>query len=211
MPETVSQEERRIVFAAVLAAGRSRRFGRSKQLEDFEGEPLVRRAAELAREVCGDRTVLVAGHESAAVIEAAGDAPRYLAVNERYADGIGGSIALVARAVSHVADAVLLLFADQPLITAGHLRTLIDNWSGADDEIMATAFSGTVGPPVLFPRGAFEALGKLSGDKGAKSVLEDPTFKLQAIPFEDAAVDIDTPADVERITSESREGVPRPK
>ena len=184
------------MFAAVLAAGSSRRFGRSKQLEDFEGEPLVRRAAELAREVCGDRTVLVAGHESAAVIEAAGDAPRYLVVNERHADGIGGSIALVARAVSHVADAVLLLFADQPLITAAHLRSLVDNWSGDDDEIMATAFSGTEGPPVLFPRGAFSALARLSGDRGARSVLEDPRFDVRTIPFEDAAVDIDTPTDL---------------
>ncbi len=197
MPATVSTKQGRTVFAAVLAAGESRRFGRSKQLEDFEGEPLVHRAAGLAREVCGDRSVLVAGHESAAVIEAAGDAPRYLVVNDRYADGLGGSIALVAKTVSHVADAVLLLFADQPLITAHHLQQLIDTWSGADDEIVATAFAGTTGPPVLFPRGAFEALGELSGDKGAKIVLEDPTFKLQTVPFEDAAIDIDTPADME--------------
>ena len=199
MPETVSKREGRIVFAAVLAAGSSSRFGRRKQLEAFEGEPLVRRATGLAREVCGPRSILVAGHESAAVIEAAGDFPRYLVVNDHYAEGLGGSIALVAKAVSHVADAVLLLFADQPLITARHLQQLIDSWTGADDEIVATAFAGTTGPPVLFPRGAFAALGNLSGDKGAKSVLGDPTFKLQTIPFEDAAVDIDTPADLDKL------------
>ena len=199
MPGTVSTKQGRSVFAAVLAAGGSRRYGRSKQLEDFEGKPLVRRAAELAREVCGDRSVLVAGHDGAAVIRAAGDAPRFLVANDRYAEGIGGSISLVARSVSHVADAVLLLFADQPLISAGHLRALVETWSGADDEIVATAFSGTVGPQVLFPRGAFAALAGLSGDKGAKSVLEDATFKLQAIPFEDAAVDIDTPTDLENL------------
>jgi CTP:molybdopterin cytidylyltransferase MocA len=199
MPETVSKREDRIVFAAVLAAGESRRFGRSKQLEEFEGEPVVRRAAGLARDICGDCSVLIVGHESAAVIEAADDTAQYLVVNDRYADGIGGSIALAAKAVSHVADAVLLVFADQPLITAQHLRALVDTWSGADDQIVATAFSGTVGPPVLFPRGAFEALGGLSGDRGAKSVLEDPRFDVKTIPFEDAAVDIDTPADLDKL------------
>lgn len=189
----------RAVFAAVLAAGRSRRFGRSKQLESIRGRPLVRHAAELAREACGDRSILVAGHEYSAVAAAAGAAPQFLIVNERYEEGLGSSIALLANAVSHVADAVLLLFADQPLITAEHLRALIDRWSGADDEIVATAFSKTVGPPVLFPRGAFAALGRLSGDKGAKRVLEDPEFVVTTIPFEDAAIDIDTPADLARI------------
>jgi molybdenum cofactor cytidylyltransferase len=199
MPESASTTENKAVFAATLAAGESRRFGRSKQLETFEGKPLVRRAAELARAVCGNRNVLVAGFEAAAVIEAAGDASRYLVVNDRYEEGLGGSIALVATTLSHVADAVLLLFADQPLITAHHLQQLIDTWSGADDEIVATAFSGTVGPPVLFPRGAFGALARLTGDKGAKSVLEDSRFDVKTIPFENAAVDIDTPADLENL------------
>lgn len=187
------------VFAAVLAAGESQRFGRSKVLESLQGETLVRRAARLAREVCGDRSILVVGHEGTAVSAAAGDAPQFVIVNDRYEDGIGSSIALAAKAVSHVADALLLLLADQPLVTAGHLRALIAHWDGADAAIVATAFSGTTGPPVLFPRSAFTALGKLSGDQGAKALLQNPEFDLRAIPFEDAAIDIDTPADLEKL------------
>ena len=187
------------MFAAVLAAGRSERFGRNKQLEVFGGKSLVRHAAELAREACGDRSILVSGHQCAAVARAARDAPQFLLVNERHNDGLGGSIALAAAAVSHVADALLLLLADQPSITAQHLRALIDGWSGADNEIMATAFWGTGGPPVLFPRGAFGALRKLTGDTGAKSLLDNPEFDVTTIPFEGAAIDIDTPADLARI------------
>jgi molybdenum cofactor cytidylyltransferase len=199
MQAVSSTTEKPTVFAAVLAAGGSRRFGRSKMLESFQDETLVRRAAHLAREVCGDCSILVAGHEGSAVTAAAGDAPHFVIVNDRYQEGIGGSIALAARAVSHAADALLLLLADQPLVTAQHLRALLAAWGGADHEIVATAFSGIVGPPVLFPRGAFDALGELTGDEGAKSILRDSRFDVTTITFEDAAIDIDTPADLEKL------------
>ena len=199
MPGRTSTTREPIVFAAVLAAGRSRRFGRSKLLEAVNGKPLVRHAAEIARATCGHRSILVTGHESAAVTAAAGAAPQFVIVNDRHAEGMGGSIALAARAVAHTADALLMLFADQPLVTAQHAEALIDAWSGAEDEIVATAFAGTAGPPVLFPRGAFDALGALSGDTGAKPLLQDPRFDVKTVPFEDAAIDIDTPADLEKL------------
>jgi len=199
MPAELPAQQDRIVFAAVLAAGSSRRFGRSKLLEMLGGEPLVRRATALAGSVCGERSILVTGHDSAAVWAAAGDAARFVIVNDRHQQGIGGSIALAAKAASHTADALLLLFADQPLVTAQHLEALVDRWSGKANEIVATAFAGTVGPPVLFPRGALEALGELRGDEGAKRVLQDPAFDLETVMFEDAAIDIDTPADLQKL------------
>jgi len=191
--------EKPTVFAAVLAAGGSQRFGRSKMLESIHGETLVRRATSLAREVCGNCSILVAGHEATAVTAAAGNAPHFVIVNDRYEEGIGGSIALAARAVSHVADALLLLLADQPLVTAQHLKALVSAWNGADDVIVATAFSATMGPPVLFPHGTFDALGKFTGDQGAKSLLQSSRFDVRTIPFEDASIDIDTPADLQKL------------
>jgi len=198
------------VFAIVLAAGSASRYGRSKQLEDFKGMSLVRHAAELARDVCGDNTILVTGHDSAAVTGAAGNAARFLVVNDRYAEGMGGSIAVAAKAVSHAADGILLMLADQPLITASHLRALRNYWSGADDEIVATSFAGRMGPPVLFPPGSFGHLTKLTGDKGARDVLDNARFNVKVVGFEDARVDIDTPTDLATLEERQRH-VPRRK
>jgi molybdenum cofactor cytidylyltransferase len=187
------------VFAVVLAAGSAKRFGTTKQLEPFGGKPLVRRAADLACEMCGDHTVLVVGHDWRAVTAAARDESGYLVHNERHADGFGTSISLAVRCVAHAASAILLLLADQPLITPQHLASLCDAWSGADDEIIATAFAGTSGPPVLFPRATFAELARLEGDQGARHLLRDNRYRTRTVIFEPAATDVDTQDDLRQL------------
>lgn len=191
------------VFAVVLAAGSAKRFGATKQLEPVGGQPLVRRAADLAHEMCGNHTVLVVGHDWRAVAAAARGDGGYIVRNERHEDGLGTSISLAVRCVAHAASAILLLLADQPLITAQHLAALCDAWSGADDEIIATAFAGTMGPPVLFPRATFAELAGLKGDQGAQRLLRDGRYRTRTIVFEPAATDVDTQDDLTRLDQES--------
>ena len=195
----VGFERRDRVFAVVLAAGSATRFGRTKQLELIDGAPLVERALRTARRVCGTRTTLVAGHDRESVIRAAGGSLSYLVVNDRHEDGMGSSIAAAIRVLAHTAGAMLLMLADQPLVTARHLEKLLATWSGSDHEIVATAFDGTQGPPVLFPRATFAELARLTGDSGARTLLHDKTYRLKTIEFAGAAVDVDTPADLARL------------
>lgn len=187
------------IYAAVLAAGESKRFGSSKQLTLFDGEPLVRRAARLARQCCGDRTAIVIGDRAAEVAAAADGECRFMLVNERHAEGIGSSISLAARALGPVADAIVLLLADQPLISSAHVGALLDTWSGDDDEIVISGFDGAQGPPVLLPRGTFHELAKLGGDQGARRLLANKRFSITTVDCACAAADVDTPADLERI------------
>ena len=109
--------DERPVFAVVLAAGRGERFGGAKQLADIDGQPMVRRACELARAVCGDNTLLVTGHDSAAVLRAAGDDVGFVVVNDHHADGIGSSIAAAVREARHCTE-------------TGETKTLLFNLSG---------------------------------------------------------------------------------
>ena len=127
------------VFAAVLAAGSSSRFGSTKQAVLLEGIPLVRRTINTAVRVCDNRVLAVIGHDADTVLAAIDSEPCFVAVNEGYSEGLGSSIATAARACRGRADALLLLLADQPLITPRHLRTLIETWSGAANEIVASS------------------------------------------------------------------------
>ena len=187
------------ICALVLAAGSASRYGRTKQLEEFDGIPLVRRAVRVAEAVCDSRIALVVGHDWQRVSRLGLTTGGFLIRNEDYEAGLGTSLALGIRAVRHAADAILVMLADQPLVDADHANALVEAWTGAGNEIVATAYDDTDGPPVLFPSGCFDELAKLEGDNGGKHLLADPRFTTRTITFEPAAIDIDTPADLERL------------
>lgn len=186
------------IFAVVLAAGEARRFGRTKQLALLPGqdETMVRRALRLAVETCGDRVLLVVGHDANAVVRDASPARGFVAINELYASGLGTSVACAARSLAHAADAMLLMLADQPRITAPHLDRLCSAWTGDARHIVATAFGAEIGAPALLPRGTFDRLAALTGDRGAKSVFADDDMHLTSLRCDDAAIDVDTPDDL---------------
>lgn len=186
------------LVAVVLAAGGGRRFGGRKQLQAYRGTPLVTRAVRLAESVCGSRTLLVAGSDWRPVVDACAPLEGFLVRNADWQSGIGSSIAAATRAIAGSADALLLLLADQPLITREHLEALIDAWDGSPRLIVATAFAGVAGPPVLFPARYFPALKALSGDRGARSVLA-AADDVRTLPFAPAAVDIDRPGDLDNL------------
>lgn len=192
-------QQQRTVFAVVLAAGTSSRFGETKQAAEIDGAPLARRALDTATRVCGDRVIAVIGHDAATVVRSMQANSGFLVVNEDFESGLGSSIAVAARACPPQTDALLLMLADQPLVTADHLDALLRRWSGAANEIVATAYADTEGPPVLMPSATFDELRGLTGDTGARALFRDARFSLKTVRFEDAAVDIDTPSDLRRI------------
>lgn len=161
--------------------------------------PLVRRAVELATGICGERVLLVVGHDWHSVVAACHPCPGFLSRNDGYESGLGTSISHAVRSIQHVAGAVILLFADQPLINAEHVRAIRNAWDGTDLEIVATSYAGTSGPPVLFARGCFGDLVRLKGDQGARTLLHDDRYAVTTLNFEDAAFDIDTVEDLERL------------
>lgn len=161
----------------VLAAGASRRLGHPKQLVEFEGEPLLVRAARLAR--CVAPTIVVTRHEFAALVPGA-------IVNESPDEGMASSIRLGVAACD---GDVLLMLCDQPLITAEHLRALVE----AHAPIAATAYAGTLGVPAFFAKEFRDELLALRGDVGAKRVIERHREVVVGVRFEAAAVDVDGP------------------
>ncbi len=191
-----------MITTIVPAAGKSERFGANKLLQSLHGKPLLRHALESARKANVGEICLVTGQDAAQIVEAAGDLADQIIHNSDYASGIGSSIARGVSACRDTSDAVLLLLADQPLVTDSHLRRMVEAWSGSVDEIVATSYDDTIGPPVLFPTGAFDDLTALAGDNGGKAILTDDRFQLRELGFTPAGRDVDTPEDLRTLATE---------
>ena len=187
------------IYNLVLAAGSADRFGAPKLLAEFRGESLLRRVLRLSGQVTGTETVLVVGAHWLRIVHECRTLNPFIVRNEHYESGMASSIATGIRAVQPVADAVLILLADQPLITADHLETLQNEWQASPASIVATEFADVAGPPVIFPAVYFDELLTLHGDRGARSIIENHEEEVIKIAFADAAIDIDTPEDLQRM------------
>ncbi len=166
----------------ILAAGASKRLGRPKQLLLFQGEPLVVRAAKIAAAVTDTLVVIPDDDAIRAVLK-----DFATVANPNRDEGVSSSIRTGLEATS---GDVLLMTCDQPLITGEHLRALID----AGSPIAATGYSGISGVPAFFSAKFRDELLALRGDVGAKRVIERHRDELVTIPFEGAALDVDTEA-----------------
>ena len=191
------QSSKPIIHACVLAAGTSSRFGATKLVQVFRELPLVQHALLAAEGACEGRVSLIVGHDADAVVDASARLANTVVLNAEFEKGMGTSISAATMSCRQDADAILIMLADQPLVTAQHLAALIDAWSGSDNEIVASRYDGANGPPILFPKNAFERLSELDGETGAKPLLQDGQFDVRSIECPLAGRDVDTRRDLD--------------
>ena len=188
----------------VLAAGGSSRMGRPKQLLDYGGQSLVRHVTETAIAATVGPVVIVVGAEAGEVGARVRDLPVRVVHNERWETGIGSSIRagmndLLSGRAS--VTAVVIMLGDQPLVTPATIHRLIDAQAETGKPVCAAAYAGTIGPPVLVARELFPQLLSLPEDRGAKHLWAANPHQVHPVPCPEAATDLDTPADYERLSS----------
>lgn len=201
------------VAAVILAAGGSMRMGRPKQLLVFKGRSLLRRAAEASLAVGCELVVVVLGRDVDLLTpELAGLAVEPI-FNAEWERGLGTSIRHGVRRVlerSPNVDAIAILLADQPLVDAAELERLFDAFDRAAKPACASAYAGTVGPPVVVGRPFFPRLLALPDDRGAKAIWAREPAAVALHPCDAAAFDVDTPADYARLTEPQLTGGSHP-
>lgn len=182
--------------AILLAAGGSSRLGQPKQLLEIDGEPLVVRQAKLLGELGFAKIVVVTGAEREAIEALLAPLPVSCVFNPDWEQGMGRSLAAGVQAMPERARAALVLLCDQWRVKTEDLVQLIEAWGVDPQAAVVSSYGQSSGPPAILPRGMFERLSKLRGDRGASKALKQWHGETREIACAHAAVDIDTIGDI---------------
>ena len=198
------------VGALVLAAGASTRMqGANKLLLPVNGLPMIAAVCDAVLAAGYDPVIVVTGHDETLIRAALIGKSITFAHNPDWKAGMSGSIRTGLAALPPAADGVLIALADMPRVGPPLLRTLMDRFErqGGGNRIVYPEYGGQQGNPVLFPREHFPEIAALSGDRGAKAVLQSHRGAALAVAVDtpDVILDCDSEADYLKLMGSRKE------
>lgn len=177
----------------ILAAGASRRMGQDKLLLPVGGQPLLARGRQMAAATGWPVTVVLPPGQPARHRAAQGPGAT-LVTAERAAEGMAESLKAGLAALPPGAP-VLILPADMPDIGTADLMA----FAACDPALIwrAVTEDGQPGHPVLLPGWLRPEVMELTGDQGARALLDRHADRLRPLPLPGrrAATDLDSPED----------------
>jgi molybdenum cofactor cytidylyltransferase len=185
-----------VIVGLLLAAGGGSRFGSQKLLGRVHGVPIVATAAGALAPLV-DRLIVVVGSEAQAVTDALAGINVTLVENPRWAEGLSTSLKLGVLAAPKETKAAVVALGDQPGIDPSVVRKVIALWRETGHPIVSTRYRGNRGHPVLLGCGVFGEVGAISGDVGARSLIERDATRVAFVDVDAGAPpDVDTPEDL---------------
>jgi molybdenum cofactor cytidylyltransferase len=182
--------------ALVLAAGLATRFGGGKLLAPFEGGVLLDGALRAAFAAPVRSVTVVTGAEAERVAAAARafDPKIRIVRAAAFAEGLAASLRAGVASLGPDAAGAFVFLGDMPRVPAAVLGPLAAALS-AGALAAAPVFEGRRGNPVLIGRPLFPELLRLTGDEGARRVLQGLGDRLALVEAPDDGVlfDVDEP------------------
>lgn len=184
------------VVCLILAAGQSHRFGSSKLRHRLSpsGEPMIVHTIRCYQAVFDKPAVVIASHDDA-LREIVIQTGARVIDNPAAEEGMSQSI---VQGVSQTSNSAgwLIALGDMPWVAESTVRQLLAE--AQPELIVVPSYQQRDGNPVLFGAQYASQLVALSGDQGAKSILQAADSRVIRIATEDQGVlhDVDTPADL---------------
>ncbi|HEY5724749.1 MAG TPA: nucleotidyltransferase family protein [Methylomirabilota bacterium] len=189
-----------MIAGVVLAAGLSRRMGRRKLLLDLGGQPVIRLAVEGVAAAGVDDLVVVMPPDHSELAAALTGIRHRVAVNPAPETGQAGSVVAGIAALGPAVRAALIALGDQPAVPRAVPVGLLTAYRATARAIVAPRYREGRGNPVLFDVSVFPELLRLTGDAGARGVIDTDPARVALVTFDlPMPPDIDTPEDYETL------------
>ena len=198
------------IAGIILAAGESTRYGQTKQLLDWRGEPFVRVVARTALDAGLSPIFVVTGANAEKVELSLKGLDIKVVQNTEWKSGQGSSIGTGIHALqppvgltgtNRVGGAIFLL-TDQPQITTSIIRALVEKHAEGLYPIVVPIVMDQRANPVLFDRSTFNDLLSIKGDMGGRAIFHK--HRVEYLPWHDdrLLLDVDTPEMYQRLISD---------
>lgn len=188
----------------VLAAGSSRRMGSPKQLLQVRGKPLLELVVGQACDSSLDDVLVVLGAAADEVRGRVDFGRARVLVNPDHAAGMASSLKAGLASLARDVDRAVVILGDQPDVDAALLNRLLELEETSGLPAAALSFNGLLHPPVVLKRELWGDLMMLEGDVGCRAVIRARPELVARLPVETDLthpVDVDTPADYERLAN----------
>jgi molybdenum cofactor cytidylyltransferase len=186
------------VAAVVLAAGMSRRMVPHNKLllKGAAGDPMVTRVVDALLASGVSDVWVVVGHQARQVAAALESRAIHLVYAPDYQAGLAASLVRGIAALPANAAACLVCLADMPGVGCDVFNRIVEAYQPRlARPIIVPTFGGRRGNPVLWDRRYFPEILALSGDQGARVLLDRHAmhvFELE-VPSPAVLTDFDTP------------------
>ncbi|QMU64420.1 MAG: NTP transferase domain-containing protein [Flavobacteriaceae bacterium] len=179
----------------ILAAGASERFGKPKQLLPYKETVLLNYIIEQLIPIKNAGIFVMIGAYVESVFQSIKNQPVTVIKNADWKKGMGDSL---AKGVAYIAakndfHRVLVTLGDLPLITTQRYTQLIALATNSKKRIILTAYKNLSGVPAIFDKSLFHELSLLTGEKGAKSIVnkyqDEILMSTSEVPFFDVDTD----------------------
>lgn len=178
------------IAGIVLAAGGSTRMGqKNKLILHVNGMSIISSTVGAAVESSLDPVRVVLGNDSNTVKRELINYPVSFIHNNNWMEGMATSI--VSGMENLDSDGIMFILGDMPFISSKIINQLVQQFDS--NKIIVPFNNGKRGNPVIFPSHLFSELKKISGDRGAKPLIQKYNEDVKEVPIQSKAIfqDID--------------------
>ena len=177
-----------MISAILLAAGRSKRMnGENKLIKEIQGIPLIKLSVKNILASSIDELIVVLGYQKEIVEKLIDKNEKIKFVfNKDFESGMASSIKTGLNNLSEKTEAFFICLGDMPMINQDVYNQLIR--SRNNKEIIVPTHKGQQGNPVLFDKSMKEKIMNISGDVGAKKMLELNKDKILNLEINDQSI-----------------------